>query len=269
MLSLPELQSRFFASITRQPGAGPTSVDPTLVNYVEGRGQLGAEERFDIYAQMYYARLVEVIEGDFPRVASILGCERIHDVVSAYLARHPSTSPSLRHLGQFFPSFLQDCAETADLPFLSDVATLEWARLNVFDAADAEPLRIEHLQTITQDAWPTLKLRVIPAFQIMQSAWPVHEIWKRVEENSSAPEDIVPAETMLRVWRREFMVYHTKIDNVEQTALTSILAGEPFASVCAALATQMSEEEAAATMGSLILRWLEDGILADFPSGHR
>lgn len=269
MLSLPELQSRFFASIARLPGAGPTSFDPTFAGYVEGRGQLGGEERIDIYAQMYYARLVEVIEGDFPRVASILGCERIHDVVSAYLARYPSTSPSLRHLGRFFPAFLRDYAATANLPFLSDVATLEWARLDVFDATDAEPLRIEHLQTIAPDAWPTLKLQVIPAFQLMQSVWPVHEIWKVTEENTLNPKDIAPAETVLRVWRREFMVYHTKIDNVEQLALASIIAGEPFASVCAALEAQMSEEEAASTIGSLLLRWIEDGVLARFPSGHQ
>jgi hypothetical protein len=268
MLSLPELQSRFFASIARMPGAGPTSFDPTLVSAVEGRGQLGAEERVDIYAQMYYARLVDVLEGDFPRISSILGCERFHDVVSAYLALHPSTSPSLRHLGRSFPAFLRDCTETKDLPFLSDVATLEWARLEVFDAADAEPLRIEHVQTIAPDAWPTLKLQIIPAFQIVQSAWPVHDIWKIAEESTPNPKDIVPTETIVRVWRREFMVYHTKMDSVEQTALASIIAGEPFASVCAALETQMSEEEAASAIGSLVLRWIEDGILASFQSEH-
>lgn len=268
MLSLPELQSRFFASIARLPGIGPTSFDPTLVQSVERCEQLEAEERLDIYAQMYYARLVEVMEGDFPRVTSILGCERVHDVVSAYLARYPSTSPSLRHLGRFFPLFLQDYAETADLPFLSDVATLEWARLEVFDAPDADPLRIEHLQTIAPDTWPALKLQVIPAFQIMQSAWPVHDIWKITEENTPNPEDIAPAETVLRVWRHEFMVYHTKMDNVEQKALASIIAGEPFASACAALETQMPEEEAASTIGRLMLRWIEDGILTSFPSEH-
>jgi hypothetical protein len=100
----------------------------------------------------------------------------------------------------------------------------------------------------------------------VQSAWPVHDIWKITEENTPSPEDIVPVETVLRVWRREFMVYHTKMDTIEQLALASIVAGEPFASVCATLETQMSEEEASSAIGSLLLRWIEDGILARFPS---
>ena len=35
MLSLPELQSRFFDSLARLPGAGPTGFDPALVACVE------------------------------------------------------------------------------------------------------------------------------------------------------------------------------------------------------------------------------------------
>jgi hypothetical protein len=265
MLSLPELQSRFFASIARQPGAGPTSFDPTLVSYVEGRGQLGAEARVDIYAQMYYARLVDVLEGDFPRVSTLLGCERFHAVTSAYLARHPSTSPSLRQLGRLFASFLQTYPDTRDLPFLSDVAALEWSRVDVFDAPDTELLRIDHLQHIAPDEWPTLKLQVIPALQIIQSEWPVHEIWKAAEQESALPERLHPEPTTLRVWRRDFLVYHTAMDAIEYTALKSVLAGEPFAAVCEALASQLPEEEAASAAGSLLLRWIEDGMLVRLP----
>jgi hypothetical protein len=266
MLGLHELQSRFFASIAHAPGTGPKSFDPTLLGYVEERGQLGAEERVDIYAQMYFARLLEVLESDFPKVAAILGCERFHDVVGAYLARHPSVSPSLRYLGRNFPSFLKDYAKTVDLPFLSDVATLEWQRLDVFDAPDAEPLCVEQLQSIVPDEWPTLRFQVIPAFSVMSSKWPVHEIWKFTEEKASRPENVPPTPTVLRVWRREFMVYHAPMDSIERTALASITAGEPFASACAALEGRLSEEEAVSTIGSLLLRWIEDGILARFPS---
>jgi hypothetical protein len=266
MLSLPELQSRFFSSIARAPGLGPRGFDPTLIQHVEARGQLSAKERVDIYAEMYFARLLEVLEGDFPKVAALLDCERFHDVVSAYLALHPSTSPSLRHLGQHFPAFLRDREFSTDFPFLSDLALLEWARLDVFDAPDAEPLRIEQLQHLTPDAWPTLRFYIIPAFRIVQSSWPVHEFWKNMEEKNVIPTNLSPRETVLRVWRRDFLVYHTAMDPIEQAALTAVGAGDPFASVCATLAASLSEEEAASAIGSLLLRWIEDGILACVPS---
>src|SRR5215510_9594225 len=134
MLSLHELQSRFFDSLARIPGAGPDSFDPILVKVVEGRGQLGPAARIDIYAQMYYARLLDVLRGDFPRVATVLGYEQFDAVVRAYLAQHPSTHPSLRYLAHCFPTFLKDRPEAELFPFLSDLAQLEWARLTVFDA---------------------------------------------------------------------------------------------------------------------------------------
>src|SRR5258707_4077788 len=171
MLSLHELQSRFFASLARSPGAGPVSFDPLVVAIVEGRNQLKSAARIDIYAQMYYARLFEVMKGDFPRTAAILGCDRFHEMVSAYLAQHPTTHPSLRRLGRLFPAFLRSRPENVDLPCLDELAALEWARVEVFDAPDAAPLLVEHLQTIRPEDWPTLTLHLIPAFQLVESHW--------------------------------------------------------------------------------------------------
>lgn len=267
MLSLHELQSRFFASLAHTPGGGPEHFDPLLINCVEGHGQLGAEGRINIYAEMYFARLVDVLKSDFPCVASLLGCERFHEIVSHYLARHPSTHPSLRYLGRLLPNFLKDCAETVDLPFLSELATLEWARVEVFDDLDAEPLQMEHLQHFAPDEWPVLKFQVIPACRILQCEWPVHAIWQAAEaENAlSIVKDIYPEKTTLRIWRANFSIYHTKMDSSEHIALNCLLADQPFASVCAALEDLLPPEEAASTVGSLLLRWMEDGILARFP----
>jgi hypothetical protein len=267
MLSLHELQSRFFASLARTPGGGPAYFDPVLINCVEGHGQLGAEDRINIYAEMYFARLVDVLKSDFPRVAALLGCERFHEIVSYYLTRYPSTHPSLRYLGHLFPGFLKDCAETVNLPFLGDLATLEWARVAVFDDLDAEPLRVEQLQHLAPDEWPALKFQVIPAFRIVHSKWPVHAIWHAAEAEDalSILEDVQPENTTLRIWRTNFSVYHAKMDVVEQTAFNCLLTDQPFASVCAALEDVVSPEEAASTVGGLLLRWIEDGILTRFP----
>ncbi len=265
MLALRDLQSRFFDSLARQPGAGPASFDPTFIECVESRGPLAASERIDIYAQMYFARLLDVLQGDFSRVAHLLGCDRFHTLAADYLAQHPSTHPSLRHLGQGFPAFLRERADIADLPFLSDLAELEWARLTVFDAPDSVPLRIEHLQSIAPEQWPTLRLQTIPAFHVTRHAWPVHELWQAAEDEAREESAPQPAPTVLRVWREGVSVYHARIDTPELVAFERILAGEPFAVVCAALESVLSAEEAAATIGSLLLRWIEDGILAQLP----
>ena len=262
MPGLRELQACFFRSLTRVPEGGSPSFDPVLVRCVEGKGQLGPEQRIDIYAQMYYARLREVLHEDFPRVAAVLGCADFDTVVRAYLVDHPSTCPSLRHLGRQFAAFLDTRAETASLPFLGDLARLEWARLDVFDAPDGELLRADHLQDIAPEAWPGLRFRLTPACQILHSDWPVHEIWAAAEKDPPRYECVRVDKTTLRVWRDGFAVYHAKMDAIEHAAFDRVLAGDPFAAVCGAVEAFLPEEEAAAAVGSLLLRWIEDGLLA-------
>ncbi|MGH8007332.1 MAG: DNA-binding domain-containing protein [Candidatus Binatia bacterium] len=259
MLPLPELQSRFFRSLQAGKSA---DYDPAVVHLVQGREQLGPEERIDIYAGMYYARLLDALQQDFPRVTAILGFERFDEIARAYLLQHPSTHPSLRHIGRHFPAFLSTAAEGLEsFPFLADLAQLEWTRLEMFDAPDAEPLHLAQLQTIPPAEWPGLRLHLIPACKILQSAWPVHEIWAAAAENRSFLDGGHPAETVIRVWRQDFTVYQASMDAVEQLALDRVHAREPFAAICATLESLLPSEEAACAVGSLLLRWIEDGIL--------
>lgn len=264
MLPLRELQSRFFRSITTAPAkAQEKGFDPALLQFIQPSGQLGAEQRLDIYARMYDARLLEVLQEDFPRVMALVGHERFCDVARAYLRPYLSIHPSLRHLGRRLPQFLDQAATPLDLPpFLADLARLEWTRQEVFDAPDVEPLQLVHLQTIPAEAWPDVQFHLISACDTVHSEWPVHEIWAAAED-PPVPFSWHPAKTVVRVWRQKFAVYHTSMDAVEQHAFDAIRAGVPFAAACAGLESFFpTEEEAAEAMGRLLLRWIEDGLLA-------
>jgi hypothetical protein len=261
VLALRDLQTSFFRSVAARPGPSASAdFDPALVRAVEGRGPLGPADRLDIYAQMYWARLHDVLREDFPRVAAILGAEPFSAAVCAYLARHASTHPSVRHVGRGFAAFIAGASEQGP-PFLADLARLEWARLAVFDAPDAQPLRVDDLRAVAPAEWPRLTFRLVPAVRFLRSAWPVHELWAAGEEGGP-PEGVRPASTSIRVWRDGFMVYQASMDAREQLALTRVVRGEPFASVCAALEALMSPEEAAREAAQILLRWLEDGMLA-------
>jgi hypothetical protein len=48
----------------------------------------------------------------------------------------------------------------------------------------------------------------------------------------------------------------------EVAALGALMRGEPFAQVCAAVEAGRPPEVAAREVGGLLMRWLEDGLLA-------
>ena len=263
MLNLRELQSRFFYSIARPIRSSEEEwqgFDPLLLQVIYPQGKLGAEARLDIYAQMYCARLLDALQEDFPRVTAILGEERFREIGRAYLRQFPSSHPSLRYVGSHFPHFLATQTDGTTFPFVGDLARLERARLDVFDAPDAASLQIEDLQTIPAEAWATIRFQVIPALQTLTCAWPVQQIWK--DENFTQSDTLQPTMTVLRVWRQGFAVYQASMDILEQTALAGMQAGESFASVCATVEPLVdATDDVSATVGSLLLRWIEDGIL--------
>jgi len=262
VLSLREFQTCFFRSIAEAPGpVASDRFDPLLLELVRGQGRLEAEERLDIYAQMYWARLVGVLREDFPRVAACLDTERFTDLTLRYLARYRSAHPSVRHVGARFAEFLASDAEAETWPFLPNLARLEWARLEVFDAPEAEPLRVAQLQAIPPADWSALTFKPIAAVQVLHSAWPVHEIWAAVGDGRLC-EPVRLAETHLRIWRDGFTVYQASMDAAERLALEGVLAGESFAAVCEAIEPTMTLEDAPREAARLLLRWIEDGILA-------
>lgn len=251
--SLRELQRLFWHALADDPVAAAAA--PDLLTAVEPSATLAAGARLRIYADAYFWRLRDVLTEDFPQVARLLGPERFEDVARHYVRSHPSEDPSVRHLGRDMAAFLR---RRSDLPpYLGDLAQLEWARQEVFDAPDAAPLTLAALRRVALEDWPRLRLRPSPALAVVRATWPVHHL--RAEGDPAALE---AAPTVLRVWRAEDgAVYHAPLDARAADALDRLLAGEPFASLCAAFA-DLPPDEAAREATALLLRWIEDGIIA-------
>jgi hypothetical protein len=263
MLSLRELQRAFSAALA--PGGAETAaIDPALLASISGRGALDPAQRLEIYADMYRARLVDVLREDFPRILAILGDEEFGALAARYLVRHPSTHPSVRHVGRRFADFV---AGEVSAPFLGDLARLEWARVEVFDAPDAEPLSLSDLRSIAPEDWPALEFQPIPACLVIECAWPVHEIWAAGEAPVSTA-DVRPEPCTIRVWREGWSVCHAAMGDLERRAFPALQRGEPFGALCAGLEDALASADAAHDVGALLMRWLEDGLLTRATSGN-
>ena len=219
---------------------------------------LAAEERLQIYAGMYLWRIVDALRENFPRVAAIVGHDAWAALMRAYLTGHPSEHPSIRHVGRALPAFIAAEPPPGAPPYLADLARLEWTRLDVFDAADAPALTLADLRRTAPEDWPTLRFAPVPAFARLTLTFPVQRVWAAAEQGDAAP--LEPSRTALRVWRRDFLVYHAPMDDHEERALACMLAGEPFAAVCEVF-SDLDAESAARAAGTLLASWIEDGIL--------
>jgi len=127
--SLAELQAGLFAFITDDARAG----DPAP--WVTGTPEMSAEARVDLYRQMYFARLFEVLATDYATLRGAVGEDTFTGLVASYLRAHPSIDASVDALGERFAAFLRSVDLGAEL---IDLARIDHARAMVLlEALDA------------------------------------------------------------------------------------------------------------------------------------
>ncbi|MBI3783697.1 MAG: putative DNA-binding domain-containing protein [Deltaproteobacteria bacterium] len=250
-MDLHELQKNFWHALTADPGR--SSAPPVLMTHVDASTTQTPAERLQVYVDAYYWRLVQVLRETFPRLAAVVG-DGFAGLVHDYLAEHPSEHPSVSYVGRHFAEFL---ARRSEIPeFSADLARLEWTRNLVFEAPDAAPVTVDALRQIAPQAWTEIRFAAVPAFDVIECAWPVHRVW------ADAEAALEPEATALRVWRAaDYKVMHASVGSREAAALQRLRRGEPFAVICEAFADLPEEQAARAAMGWL-LRWVEDGIVA-------
>ena len=209
-----------------------------------GSADLPAEERVAIYARMFLHRQIDALREMFPKVVAALGDEAFFEVAARYVRQNPSEHPDLGQLGRKLAAFL-------DRPDLRDLARLEWARGEVFEAPPAESLIPEVFTSLAQDPVEFMhyRVRLIPALRLLELDHDVAPLW---DETAASAEQ---RPTRWVVWRSGFDVFHVAVDPDESRAVRLALAGAPLADVCAALDDPQRATEA-------LQSWLAEGWIA-------
>jgi len=97
---LKDLQNLLYRLITAPSGvaeglgAEHSLREGGLAALVDGDERLSAEARVDVYADMYFYRLLEVFKEDYPATLAVLGEANFHNLITAYLIEHRPSEPS-------------------------------------------------------------------------------------------------------------------------------------------------------------------------------
>ena len=266
---LARIQQRFFRLVRAPRGVAPelpalSREDPDgvpLLGWIRAPDEAAAIGRLDVYAEMYFFRLLDVLRADYPKLTAAIGDDAMHNLATDYLLAHPSDNPSLRHLGRHLPAFLRAHPRGVDRPVLVDLADLEWARVEAFDVPDEAVLERAAVAAIAPEDWPAHRFRAVRSVGLLRLAYPAHEAWAALDSGSGLPEG-GPRPTDVIVWRSGWKVLHRPAAAGESVALGALLAGAPFAAVCEAVAgAGTSDAEAARSVVEMLLRWIDEGLL--------
>ena len=232
-----------------------------LARVIAGDERLDAVQRLDIYANMYFWRLLDILRGDYSALVASLGDDLFHNLVTDYLVACPSAHPSVRNVGARLPDFLAAQPLAAERPWLVELARLERARIELFDGPDGEPLTMEELRARPPEEFVTLPLPLVPSHLLLDVEHAVDDVWRAAENVQPIEPPAAGARTLL-VWRQEVTVYHRPLEPLEREALLRARDGARFGVVCELVAQSLPMDEAGPAAFQLLARWVGDGIIA-------
>ena len=212
---------------------------PVADAIIKPNDRLTSFERLEIYNRQYWFRLIDCLYDDYPGVRAVLGEKKFAKLTKDYLAKHPSTSFTLRNLGQHLVPFLRH-------PMAHDMARLEWARIVAFDGEARPVVTADDLL----DSNPgKLRLALQPYITLLKLRYPLDDYLLALKQDSLRAEASnavtelhhrrvkklrrpKPETVYVAVHRVQNAVYYKRLSREQFKILAALQAGKTLAQAC-------------------------------------
>lgn len=225
---------------------------------------LTARERMSIYGNMYAARLEECLADDYRVVHVLLGCDGFSRVCRRYITRHPPTSWTLNELGAKFPAFLRRVPRLRRAALVRDVARIERAMSEAFDAEQTPPLTPAGVARVPAAAWATARLVPSASLRLLALGTRANAVVTSVREDRGIPAGTAAGRSWVAVYRKEYRVWRLDLTEPMHAALAALVRGKPLGAAVAA-AQRVFDGDPAALPESVrrwFALWIDEGLFA-------
>jgi hypothetical protein len=241
--------------------------DDTILTEILDSPQEKRDVLFGVYRHAYGSRLVDALRNDHGLLHQYLGDEMFDAMGHAYVAARPSHHPNLRWFSQGLPGFLRATEPYRHHPVLADLAALEKALSDAFDAADAPVVALTDMAGFAPEVWSTLKFETHASSRRLDVSTNAAAVWLALK-NDETPPDAVALEQpgRLLIWRQDVTPMFRELDAEEAMMWDEAASGIPFGVLCSMLATYEDPDSAAARGASYLHGWITSGLLSGVSS---
>jgi hypothetical protein len=264
--ALSELQLSMACAL-RERGALPANAawSAFAAEHISGNARLSPAEQLEIYREQFWLRHTSSLLEDFPGLSGILGQADWEKLAEQYLGETAPDSYTLRDLGRQLPQLVERATWLPHHAACLDMARLELAYVEVFDAPDVPPLAAERLATIPEESLADAKLVIAPSVRLLELSYPVADLRRRLRAEDDEPVAIPsPTPQRLVVYRRDLRLWDMALGSVAFGLLKGLAAGESLGGAAELVATsEEAEGELARNIGAWLAEWTGKGLISD------
>jgi hypothetical protein len=137
----------------------------------------------------------------FPATVNLVDPRFFRYLADAFIRAHPPREPRLAAYGAAFPAFISSFPAAKGLPYLADVARLEWTICAAGQIAEVDPAAPDILAAAS--GGPASGLVLQPSLRFLASRWLIDALWEANRRSPAAEAfDLARRPTRLQLRRR-------------------------------------------------------------------
>lgn len=217
------------------------------------------KSQLNIYRQTIFHSMHNALSTSYPVIGRLVGADFFRFLTKQYIQQYPSVSGDLNAYGEAFFQLLQQLPETAELPYLVDIAQLEWLVQLAENASDSSSFPIEKLMAVAPEHYPSLQFFLNSSVFLLSSHYPIADIWQANQADNDGSVELQTAEFYTLIQRHDYQVTVTTLNAEQWAFLTAVEQGMSFGAICESLADL--------EVGVLLQHFIAQSVLVDFTQG--
>lgn len=250
--SLRKLQRQFMAALYDTAEPGP-------IECIAGNG-LAPAARLRIYRRSCNETQTAALRATYPALLALVGEAFFDQTVRGYRRAHPSRSGNLQVFGDAMADYLQTLPGCRSLPYLSDVARLEWLRQKTVLAPAAAPISPGDFTDATRSSGGSLRIVLHPSLHFLDSPYPVLTIWRYALQPGDEKLTLGTNGESVALWREDGEVAMATLDPASFACMAALARGSSLGESRLAAASVDADFELSACLASLVEHALVTGL---------
>lgn len=192
---------------------------------------IAAADRLGIHRNTVLSVLIAALRATYPAIEALVGSVFFDHAAALFIEAHPPASACLNDYGE---GFGETVAAAASLPYLADVARLEWAVSQAATAPDVPALDPDALETLPPADQERACFMPHPSVRLIEVDIPADTLWRAVldgDDETLGGLDMTPRHHGLIVHRLPSGVTVRPLSPAALAMTRALLARQPLGAV--------------------------------------